>query len=129
MLCPTPYRCSGLAHGKGASRPARLLLFDREAEGPRPAETERGGGSQPTDKVEPTISAKTATPFILGEGLPPIPAKVQKGDFVDMAELLRDNIEADRQHSKGGGASTLQPLGVRLSHTNYRLPAYSNSPQ
>ena len=37
-------------------------------------------------------------PFFLSEGLPPIPvklvAKIQSGDFVDMADLLRDNIEA-----------------------------------
>ena len=46
------------------------------------------------------------TPFLLGEGLPPISAKLQKGDFIDMAELLRDNIEADRKRSKESGAST-----------------------
>ena len=40
-------------------------------------------------------------PFFLSEGLPPIPAKlvakIQRGDFVDMADLLRDNIEAARR--------------------------------
>ena len=60
----------------------------------------------------PAGAAKSTTPFLLGEGLPPIPvklvAKIQKGDFVDMAELLWDNIEADRRYSKegGSGAST-----------------------
>ena len=37
----------------------------------------------------------------MGEGLAPVPAKlvakIQRGDFVDMAELLRDNIEAERR--------------------------------
>ena len=47
------------------------------------------------------------TPFLLGEGLPPIPAKlvakIQKGYFVDMAELLWDNIEAERRWAKQRG--------------------------
>lgn len=38
--------------------------------------------------------------FILSEGLPPVPAKlvtkIQRGDYVDMAELLRDNMEMER---------------------------------
>lgn len=42
------------------------------------------------------------TPFTLGEGLPTVPAKlvkkIENGEFVDMAELLRDNIEAERRH-------------------------------
>ena len=62
------------------------------------------------EKPNPAGAAKTATPFILGEGLPPIPAKliakIQKGEFVDMAELLRNNIEAERRRSKENGAST-----------------------
>ena len=49
-------------------------------------------------------------PFLLGEDLPLIPVKlvtkIHKGDFVNMAELLRDNIEADSRHSKEDGAST-----------------------
>ena len=43
----------------------------------------------------------TTQTFTLGEGLPPVPAKlgarIQRGEFVDMAELLRDNIEAERR--------------------------------
>ena len=44
-------------------------------------------------------------PFLLSEGLPTIPNKIKivkkitNGDFVDMAELLRDNIEAERRVS------------------------------
>ena len=38
--------------------------------------------------------------FILSEGLPPVPAKlvgrILRGDFIDMSELLRDNLEAER---------------------------------
>ena len=50
------------------------------------------------------------TYFLLGEGLPPIPAKlvvkIQKGDFVDIAKLLQDNIETESRRSKKAGAST-----------------------
>ena len=42
-----------------------------------------------------------STPFILGESLPVVPAKLVKkilrGDFVDMADLLEDNLEAERR--------------------------------
>lgn len=61
--------------------------------------------------------AKLAAPFMLGESLPPIPAKlvvkIQKGDFVDMAELLRDNVEADRRHTRDGSASNLSEHQVQ----------------
>ena len=44
------------------------------------------------------------TPFTLGEGLLPVPAKlvakILKGDFVDMAKLLRDNMEAERRRPR-----------------------------
>ena len=40
-------------------------------------------------------------PFILSEELPPVPykltARILKGEFVDMAELLCDNLEAQRR--------------------------------
>ena len=42
-----------------------------------------------------------AEPFLLSKGLPPVPAKlvakIQRGEYVDMTELLRDNIEATRR--------------------------------
>ena len=40
-------------------------------------------------------------PFILSEGLPPVPhklaSKTLRGEYIDMAELLRDNLEAQRR--------------------------------
>ena len=40
-------------------------------------------------------------PFFVGEGLAPVPAKLVTkilwGEYVDMSELLRDNIEAERR--------------------------------
>ena len=48
-----------------------------------------------------TSSEEPTQPFILSEGLAPVPvrlvSKILKGDFVDMAELLRDNLEAQRR--------------------------------
>ena len=52
-------------------------------------------------------------PFILGEALPVVPAKLAKrilrGEYIDMAELLKDNIEAERRRlastDEGGGPS------------------------
>ena len=46
-------------------------------------------------------------PFILGECLPPVPqklvAKIQKGNYVEMAELLHDNMELQRRQSSDSG--------------------------
>ena len=40
-------------------------------------------------------------PFILSEGLPPVPyklaSKILWGEYIDMAELLRDNLEAQNR--------------------------------
>ena len=62
------------------------------------------------EQLDSVGGAKMTTYFLLGEGLPPIPAKlvvkIQKGDFVDMAKLLQDNIEAESRRSKKAGAST-----------------------
>ena len=47
-----------------------------------------------------------ATPFVLGEGIPPVPARVvariRKGEYIDMADLLRDNLEAERRSTVQG---------------------------
>ena len=44
------------------------------------------------------------TPFTLSQGLPPVPArlvaKILKGEFVDMAELLHENMEAERRRPR-----------------------------
>lgn len=75
-------------------------------------------GVVPSARVDASGSIKTAPPFILGEGLPPtLVLKIRRGDFVDMAELLRDNMEAERRRAKEGGSSCsssgLQPLPSR----------------
>ena len=65
------------------------------------SELRSSGGQQPVmPQPEDTASSET-TPFVLGEGLPIVPArpvrKIEKGEYVDMAELLRDNAEAERR--------------------------------
>lgn len=51
----------------------------------------------PMVKAATNESSATSPPFTLGEGLPPVPGKliqkIQRGEYVDMAELLRDNME------------------------------------
>ena len=77
------------------------------------------------------------TPFTLGEGLPPVPAKlvakILKGDFLDMAELLRDNMEAERRWcltflTKWNGVSQEHPEAVITSDAsgNWGCGAFSS---
>ena len=73
--------------------------------------TEAMAGSAKEKEVPPQ-------PFILGEGLPAVLAKlankIQKGEFVDMAELLKDSIEAERCRVAQGQE------GSSSSHTSSR---------
>ena len=70
----------------------------------------------------PNVAEETPKPFILNEGLLPIPAKlvgrIVRGEFIDMAELLRDNLEAQGEgqcrsqgHSLIGRRNGLSPQG------------------
>ena len=73
--------------------------------------TEAMAGSAKEKEVPPQ-------PFVLGEGLPAVLAKlankIQKGEFVDMAELLKDSIEAERCRVAQGQE------GSSSSHTSSR---------
>ena len=86
-----------------------MVEGDRAMEVPVQSE---GGSVQPpglvahTDSSPPKLAVNKS--FILSEGLPPVPyklaAKIWRGDYLDMAELLRDNLEAQKwavatQHS------------------------------
>ena len=70
-------------------------------------------GTPPSANSKETV-VTPQQPLVLSEGLAPVPAKlvdkIIRGDFVDMAELLRDNLEVQR---RGSGqeevASTAQP--------------------
>ena len=55
--------------------------------------------------------------FVLSEALPVVLVKlvkrIVKGEFVDMAELLKDNMEAERRHGDVEGESSQALLGQR----------------
>ena len=60
-------------------------------------------------------------PFMLGESLPVVPAKlvkkIKKGEFLDMSELLKDNVEAERRRSLSKGAN----VGARQQGERCRI--------
>ena len=66
---------------------------------------DEGEGEEP--ELPPAKKPLPPPPFILGEGLPVVPpklvAKIQRGEYIDMAELLKDNIEAERRRSASAG--------------------------
>lgn len=73
------------------------------------------------DPLKPPVddSKVTSQQFSMGDGLPPVPAKVVEkilsGQFVDMAELLRDNMEVERrrntmEYTTAGPAPTARPV-------------------
>lgn len=51
--------------------------------------------------LQTQATSTSVSPFILSEGLSPVPAKlvakIQKGNYVDMAEFLCDNMEWERR--------------------------------
>ncbi len=62
----------------------------------------RGSGAE--SKAESKAAEAENAPFVLNSVLPVVPAqlvkRIVKGDFVDMAELLRDNLEAERRRAQ-----------------------------
>ena len=61
--------------------------------------------------------------FILSEALPVVPAKlvtkIRSGEYIDMAELLKDNIELrEGQLPKGKGAAPHSPLTARAAESS-----------
>ena len=54
---------------------------------------------------------ESAAQLILSEALPVVPArlvkKILKGDYVDMAELLKDNMEVERRRAGAGGEAPI----------------------
>lgn len=60
-----------------------------------------GGEGSSRGGVVPQAKLPLDKPFILSEGLPPVPhksvARILRGEYVDVAELLQDNFEAQRR--------------------------------
>ena len=69
-----------------------------DTSGSKTASPANPAGNQATTKK---ATSGDTSPFTLGEGLPPVPAKlaskIRRGEYVDMAELLRDNMELERR--------------------------------
>ena len=70
--------------------------------------SEQPGASGSTSKG---MESQEAIPFVLSEALPVVPGKLVKkilrGEFVDMAELLKDNVEAERRRLAPGENSQI----------------------
>ena len=97
-------------------------------EGPLVSHAKSGGGgageetTQRAKGGEKTVEAPPK-PFLLSEGLPPVPAKlvgrIWKGEFIDMAKLLRDNLEAQR---RGGWQEMPSSSASGLSRQRREVP-------
>ena len=113
-------RCSppagdGLGEMPGAESVAGLGLSVVGGATAVPDGATPSAGARSADQVvvEPKSSV-SSRPFILSEGLPPTPhklARIWRGEFVDMAELLRDNLEVQRRASS-------QPLSQSSSSSS-----------
>ena len=82
------------------------------------SELEEAGHSEDDHVVSTVMGSKPQneenTVFILGDTFPVVPAKlvkwILKGGFVDMAELLKDNMEAERRRlTCAEGVSSTSP--------------------
>ena len=94
---------------------------------------EAPGESAPTTSVptksrdgEPSGKREKARPFVLGEGIPPVPARlvsrIWDDDYIDMAELLRDNLEAERRGNSGNTQQSGLPGGSHSKPLRREVP-------
>ena len=67
--------------------------------------------SQPRAEVEESAAGLEAKPYFLGEALPVVPQKlvrrITRGEYVNMAELLKENLEAERRRALRRGGVTV----------------------
>ena len=89
--------------GEEATQAAEVGKRPEEQEPPRSGET-KGAGQE-------------CSPFVLSEALPVVPAKlvrrILKGEYVDMAELLSDNLEMERRRALSEGGEGGPRVGRR----------------
>ena len=83
-----------------------------DAEGP--------SGRRARDPYQPEgreAAPPPTVPFVLSEALPVVPArlvrKIGRGEFVDMSELLKDNMELERRRAACGGEPSQGHLAGR----------------
>ena len=69
--------------------------------------------SRPGGRGRPLEREGENNPFVLSEALPVVPAKlvrrIRRGEFVDMAELLKDNMEIERHRAAQGSDGSAHP--------------------
>ena len=92
-----------LADGEGPAGRDRVGSGDggtdiRSAEG---NEMRSSAPSSVESRIDGGAKGEVGRPFVLSEGLPPVPhklaARIIRGEYIDMAELLRDNLEVQRR--------------------------------
>jgi len=113
---PPPERLSGmglaLADGESSAALGGGATDRRSAEEKDALPAKSSAPSSVGGGLESEVKGEIGKPFVLSEGLPPIPhklaARIMRGEYVDMAELLRDNLEAQRR-ATGISAQTQGP--------------------
>ena len=107
--------------GQVVGAPSRTTTVGGQVVGAPSRTTTVGGQVVGAQKVDDEVDAGTS--FVLSDGLPPVPAKlvrkIVRGEFVDMAELLRDNLEADRRDA---GTLSSEGGGVRRTGSRREVP-------
>ena len=107
--------------GQGVGALSRTTDVGGQVVGAPSRTTTVGGQVVGAQKVDDEVDAGTS--FVLSDGLPPVPAKlvrkIVRGEFVDMAELLRDNLEADRRDA---GTLSSEGGGVRRTGSRREVP-------
>lgn len=108
-----------LADGKGPT--GRDPTSDEVTDGRSAEEKEKRSSAVSSFESGTDGGAKgeVGKPFVLSEGLPPVPhklaARILRGEYIDMAELLRDNLEAQRR-----AASTPSQTQGSAHHQKHR---------
>ncbi len=81
------------------------------------ADMSRGAGASVVGESSTAEKVDEVLPFIVSEALPVVPGKLVKrilqGEFTDMAELLKDNVEAERRRLLSGETRSGQRNGRR----------------
>ena len=97
---------------------------DKEGGGDGGKVPDGGDDGEHTDGSIRESKGVAGKPFILSEGLPPVPHKlvsrILRGEYVDMSELLRDNLEAQRRSSSQPTSSAIS--GLSPSRSRREIP-------
>ena len=117
MYTSVAFVCAGHRLGReldeGAVRALGLPTFDQSEPTPNPsgALPPRVSEQEQPEKRRGKEMKPPSHPFIISSALPVVPVKLVKkiwsGEYVDMAELLRDNMEVERRRhaTEGEGGS------------------------